>query len=111
MVNEQLNDWLDNGNRGLSSEAIASKMTGIHFVKTQIGGLPYPSDPSDFNRCVSLLKAVPEFKERFEEMREVSETWNMLVDNWDELEQLLIEESAIGPLAPKLYDRMKELGC
>lgn len=111
MIGKQLNEWLRSGNVGLSSKAIASKMTGINFVKTEIWGLPHPSDPSDFKRCVDLLIAVPEFKDRLDEMKEVSPTWAALVDNWDELERLLLEESAIGPLAPNLYSRMKELGC
>ena len=111
MISKQLNDWLQNGDLGLSSKAIASKMTGINFVKTEIWGLPHPRDPSDFKRCIDLLIAVPEFKDRLDEMKEVSPIWKVLVDNWGELEQLLLEESAIGPLAPKLYARMKELGC
>lgn len=58
---------------------------------------------------MDLLAAVPDFKDRLGEMKEVSPVWGVFVDNWDELERLLIVESAIGPMAPKLYDRIKEL--
>ena len=111
MISEELNEWLRSGDLGLSSKAIASKMTGIYFVREEMRGLSHPSDPFDFKTCMDLLIAVPEFKDRLDEMKEVSPIWKTLVENWGELEQLLLEESAIGPVAPKLYNRMKELGC
>ena len=105
-TNEKLNNWLLTGERGISSEAIASKMTGVNF--TGQWGMGHPLDPSDFRRCLLLLKAVPEFKERLNEMEEVSPVWKDMVENWDELEKLYYEEVHTGK-CPKLYDRMKEL--
>lgn len=34
MIDKQLNEWLLNGEKGLSSEAIVTKMTGINFNGT-----------------------------------------------------------------------------
>jgi hypothetical protein len=81
-------EWFFNGNVGLSSQAIAAKMVGID------GYTNHPRDPSDLRRCVEFLNAVPEAKERFEEMRLVSPNWYRLVGAW-------------GPLTAKLAKEMK----
>ena len=106
LIPENLNNWLANGNRGISSEAITSHLTGINFRGPW--GLGHPYDPSDFGRCMELLEAVPEFRPRLKEMAEVSPVWAELVENWDELEKLYKEEFPTGK-APKLYDRMQEI--
>ena len=105
-INENVNAWLQDGERGISSEAIVSKLAGINISGKW--GLLAPCDPSDFKRCMDLLKAVPEFRPRLQEMSEVSEYWKLLVKNWDELDRLYLEECETGS-CPKLYDRMKEL--
>lgn len=107
MIPENLNNWLASGNRGISSEAIASYLTGINFVSGHWFS-NHPHDPSDFKRCMDLLEAVPEFRPRLKEMAEVSPIWAELVENWDELEKLYKEEAPTGK-APKLYDRMQEI--
>ncbi|WP_318636719.1 hypothetical protein [Methanosarcina sp.] len=71
---------------------------------------PHPSDPSDFGRCMKLLNQVPEFRRRLSEMKEVSEVWSHLVDNWDEFEKLFYEECDTGRCS-RLFERMKEMGC
>ncbi|MCK4666825.1 hypothetical protein KAU33_08750 [Candidatus Dependentiae bacterium] len=43
-------------------------------------------------------------------MKEISPLWNQIVFHWDELERLYYEEYK-GGSCPKLYDRMRELGC
>ena len=105
-INKNVNAWLQDGERGISSEAIVSKLTGINISGKW--GLLAPNDPSDFKRCRELLKAVPEFRPRLLEMMEVSEYWKLLVENWDELDQVYLEECETGR-CPKLYNRMKEL--
>ena len=67
-----------------------------------------PHDPSDFNRCVGFLNAVPEARERLEMMSDKSPQWAGLVANWDRLEQLLREEFPTGR-APKLYREMEKI--
>ena len=105
--NDNLNSWLATGERGISSEAIASKLSGINIVNP-IWATTYPCDPSDFGRCLKLLDAVPEFKPRLPEMMSVHPVWAKLLENWDELERLYKEEYKTGK-CPKLYARMQEI--
>lgn len=102
--------WLANGERGLSSKTIYSVMTGENIM----GNWKYhhPSDPDDFRRCYLLLQAVPEWRPKMDKMRNVSEVWNRLVDNWDKLTGML--EAALqtpDKKAPGMYEFMKSLGC
>lgn len=107
-VNKLVMNWLLNGERGSSSETIVSKMEGVPILSWRKD--VHPSDPSDFNRCVKLLDEVPEYKQRLDEMRGVSQVWNELVDHWSELEQMLVDALKEGS-APEMYKKMKELGC
>jgi hypothetical protein len=77
--------WLSEGEFGLSAYAIFHKMTGQTAPRAPRATAEYPHDAADLRRCLLLLEAVPEFKERFSAMREVSPTWARLVDAWDEL--------------------------
>ena len=43
-ITENINNWLKNGERGISSEAIVSHLTGINIVK-RLGSTDYPKDP------------------------------------------------------------------
>lgn len=92
---------------GLSSEAMAWHLAGMGWP-----GNDHPCDPSDLNRCVKLLRAVPELRARLGRMRKVSPIWARLLARWDELERLLAEEIAEGTgSAPRTYNLMKELGA
>lgn len=107
---QQAMSWLFSGNTGLSSECImATLLCGEKVKNTDLyRASAYPRDPSDFKRCVELLKAVPSFRERLDLMKGVSNKWAVLVEHWDELENLLNEEIK-NRSAPKTYARMKEL--
>ena len=102
----KINVWLRDGDVGISSAAIVTKLTGFNICKSD--DMFAPSDPSDFLRCIKLLECVPEFKPRLVEMSGVSHRWKVIVDNWDELESILLEELPTGK-APKTYMRMTEL--
>lgn len=111
-------EWLASGERGISSEFIFYVLTGIPVGSFRSGWSNHPHDPSDFTRCERLLRAVPEFRDRLDEMRVVSPVWNALVTNWNRLVEL-IDEEVPGVLsgehnrgsAPKSYALMKSLGC
>jgi len=110
------NDWLENGERGISSETIVTSLTGI-FVSSRDWGAGYPCDPSDFRRCERLLRAVPEAREHLHVMARKGSVWAALVNEWDALVALgdsevpgIFDTWAHGS-APKLYARMKELGA
>jgi hypothetical protein len=114
-VSEAANKWLATGERGISSEVIFSRLTGV-YIADAVWGAMTPSDPSDLRRCLLLLEAVPEFKTQFHKMSGVSRAWASAVDHWDELAGLL--ESEVPDWrdknhrgrAPKTYERMKEIG-
>ncbi len=82
---DRLIQWLLSGDTGASSEAIAAKMTG-NAPHNQWSS--FPRDSGDFGRCYRLLKAVPEFRERINEMANSSKQWAALVAHWSELERL-----------------------
>lgn len=101
--------WLLNANTGMSSECLMATMLNGGPVNGKDWKSRFsPADPSDFKRCVDLLNAVPEFREQLGVMKQVSKSWAVLVDHWDELEALLAEE-ILQRSAPKTYARMQEL--
>jgi hypothetical protein len=108
-------DWLVYGERGVSSESILSHLTGLNLVGRGRWRTGTPSDPSDLRRCRLLLKAVPEFQERFIEMATASNEWSIAVKHWEELCTLFDGEAPNWATqqmwsAPKTFQRMKELG-
>lgn len=98
-----LNAWLHSDQTGMSSKYMSSQLTNACSAERA-----YPRDPSDFGRCLGLLKAAPELREKIGQMRECGPQWAALVDHWDELESLYNEELPTGK-APKTYSRMREL--
>lgn len=68
----------------------------------------HPHDPADFGRCLTLLAAAPDLRQRLPMMANESKEWAALVNHWDELENLYNEELPTGN-APKLYNKMREL--
>lgn len=104
-MKDKILEWFANGETGSSSETMACAIAGISRSRKS-----HPYDPADFNRCVKFLAAVPEARQHMDKVAAISDVWAILVEHWDELEGLLDEELPQGT-APKLYDRMKELGC
>ncbi|WP_319780031.1 hypothetical protein [Maridesulfovibrio sp.] len=104
-----LTQWLDNGRRGVSSNAIATRLSGIGCgAESPFGN--YPHDPSDFLRCEKLLDAVPSFRDRLDEMREESPEWAALVDAWEEIRFLIdLDRTETPERAPRAYKRMHEI--
>lgn len=58
--------WLLSGETGSSSETICAIMTGNIPVYKSV-----PSDSSDFGRCYTLLKLIPEWIDRLGELKEI----------------------------------------
>lgn len=86
--NPNLASWLTFGERGLSSEAIASYLA-YGSIRP---GFNDPSDPADFRRCEILLQWVPELRAEFHRMTEVSPRWAALVKHWDAIKASLETE-------------------
>jgi len=103
--------WLEEGERGLSSETIFVAMTGIPIIEPD--DMSSPSDVSDFLRCRRLMEAVPEFAERREELKTLSRHWSVLIEHWDELCASVDEEAPAwrekNGSCKKTYARMKQL--
>ena len=102
-IDQRMDFWLREGERGISSEAIFEVMSGRIISRHSHSG-SHPWDPSDFYRCHKLLELIPEWREDLHKMREVSPTWAALVYNWDMLTELLKEQ-----IAGKKNDMLKEM--
>ena len=103
--------WLANGKTGVSSETLAFWATfGI-----KRDDRCHPLDPSDFNRCLNLLRAAPTLRLKLCKMSKISVKWARLVAHWDEIEKVFIEEVGVdwskGRALPatKTYDLMQQV--
>ena len=109
-LNSKIVAWMADGDTGLSSETIALWIS--QRKKLSRWGAFTPSDPADLGRCLRLLRAVPELRERLHEMAECSEQWAHMLTYWDEIEQSMIDEVGIdwekARSAPKTYEIMHE---
>lgn len=82
-IDSKVLDWFVSGETGRSSETMAARLTG----RTPPGHpFNHPSDGGDLGRCLKLLDAVPELRERLPDMADVSPYWAALVERWDDLE-------------------------
>lgn len=96
---------------GISASTIILALTGRRVRGLAGGGFPRPSTPydsGDLGRCLRLLDACPQFRERLPEVAEKYPEWGPMVDAWGELEALYAEE---GPREsrrhrPKTYRRL-----
>lgn len=104
-------EWLANGRRGSSSNAIATQLSGVDCCSRYSSVKDYPHDPADFLRCSKLLLAVPEFKERLHEMSVVSPVWAALVNKWAAVDASLATEmdTRTDGRAPRTYKMMKDV--
>lgn len=103
--------WLARGERGISSEAIVSQLTGEHIGRFAVGHDDHPYDPSGLRRCMQLLDQHPLAQKMFPGvMANRSPEWAALDAVWEELTGLLREEMRAGTgSAPRTYARMKEV--
>lgn len=83
--------WLADENTGTSSETMAFWL-GFGVLRAYPS---HPSDPSDFNRCVGLLKAAPGLRADLINMAKVSLEWSRLIGHWTQIEKTLSDE--VGP--------------
>ncbi|HEY9494616.1 MAG TPA: zinc finger-like domain-containing protein, partial [Intrasporangium sp.] len=88
--------WLATGERGISSEAIVSHLTGVPITPWHRLA-DYPLDPADFRRCQLLLERAPLARPYFPAMASRSPQWARLVEAWDDI-HALIEEDVPGYL-------------
>lgn len=94
----QVQTWFANGGSGISAKSLA--LTLLFQNKSFNHGIP--SDSDDFERCLKLIKAVPELQKRLPEMITLTEgqkywfeseiDWGFFVLNWEKLEKMSPEE-------------------
>lgn len=104
--------WIGHGERGLPSEAIVHRLTGVHLSGRHWSGKDHPADPSDFRRCELLLRQVPLARVMFPLMVDVSPAWTRFVGEWEALVAMGEQEGVFdgtGWSAPRLYERMQEI--
>lgn len=82
--------WLVNGELGESSKTMAFFLA---FDEVYRSGRSHPLDPADLQRCLKLLKAVPEMRPLLPKMKEISNKWGLLIDHWQAIEESFVAEA------------------
>lgn len=72
--------WLASDGTGASSLYMAHVLAGYSHKRQA-----YPLDSGDFGRCLGLLLAVPNLRERLPVMAEYGQEWAALIAEWDSL--------------------------
>lgn len=117
-VAERMIFWLEHGERGVSSETIFARLgkgnehplSECRFSYRHMTSWSHPLDPDDFKRCHKLLEIIPEWRSRLDELKTIGVPWPALVDNWDRLTEMLLEQLQTQE-ANGMYEFMKKLGC
>jgi len=68
--------WIISDDTGISSKVIWAVMMGV-----KPNNVSTPSDNSDFGRCYRLLKLMPEWEKRLNELKKVKYSYHLLNDN------------------------------
>lgn len=87
-LSDEFSEWLYRGERGLSSDYIAHKVTGIPAR----ADFAIPSDSADFRRCCGVIKSLRGMKSESDVLVIMSndcERWSLLKDNWATLSDML----------------------
>jgi hypothetical protein len=88
-VANRASDWLATGEVGLASGSIHKHMTG------KGGEIMHPRDVADLHRCMLLLRRIPEWEARIDEMAPRSAGWRAVAGVWPQLSASFREEA--GP--------------
>ena len=118
-IASELAKWIALGERGDSSEALFTRLTGINVTDGASQGLArveHPLDPSDFRRCRLMLEKCPTLLPRLQDAAGMSPQWNGLVMAWDEICRVMDDEAPgwrnpnpmRGQIATQTYDLIKQ---
>ena len=55
----------------------------------------YPRDYKSLERCLELLDAVPEWRQRIEELKIISNEWSNMVLKWEDLEEAVRQQDEL----------------
>ncbi len=89
--------WMDNGERGISSETIWHAFSGGYRSHAD-----HPHDPDDFRRCRELLTLMPEWRKHISKVAEVHPWMRPFTARWDEMD-LLYDLESPTKRCPQLY--------
>ncbi|KKL12876.1 hypothetical protein LCGC14_2531340 [marine sediment metagenome] len=110
-IKDSILEWFANGRVGVSSKAMVCAV--IELPQDDKWGNDHPHDPDDFNRCLLLLAQVPEMRNHFNKIAEISEIWSKLINRWRDIERCFLDEVGLdwckATNAPKTYDLMKTI--
>ncbi len=81
-IDSKILDWFCNGETGASSKCM------VFYLTNRDCDGSYPCDGGDFERCLGLLKAVPELRNELHRMTTVNRYWTALMPHWQELENI-----------------------
>lgn len=84
-VRERAKKWRASKDVGNSSIVIYDLFMGIVEPKRM---RTFPNTYDAFSKCIILLKMVPEWRPRLEEVAAVYPRWKIFVENWKTLEKL-----------------------
>lgn len=109
-IAENVKWWIENGEHGISALTMLKKIGNHNLLGGR--GSSHPHDPDDFRRCHLFLNAVPQFRVpvNLNKMKLESKVWEKLVENWDLLTSMLLEQMATGE-DKGMFKLMKSLGC
>lgn len=106
-IQKKVLNWVATGRVGASSKTMAMAACDLPNEGD------YPHDPDDLNRCLLLLKAVPEVRDNFEKIAALGVVWKRLVGRWAEIEASFLDEVGLNwckaKSAPKTYALMREV--
>lgn len=108
-LQKKIGEWLMNDDTGLSSKCIAGILLGAD--PTAVVRTPHPLDPSDFGRCLRLVRFLGLTAKDLDVMTGVSDEWKAVVDNWNRWAELYDEASKrTDGSAESLYSEMRAAG-
>lgn len=74
--------WLQSDHVGPSSRFM---VLALCYPPANPDKYAFPQDNADFARCLGLLEAAPELRERLHEMAQTGPEWAALIPFWDDL--------------------------
>jgi len=90
-MKDKILGWFANGSVGASSKTMATCIADL-----EVKSVSYPWDPDDLNRCLLFLVWVPEARQHLNKVALLSDVWKRLIDNWEELEAMFLEEVGLN---------------
>ncbi len=93
VLDERMIAWIREGERGISSEVIFEVLADHPLLEKRYD-FATPSDASDFYRCFELIRAIPEWEGRLNEVSEKHPHWKLLIEHWQELKLCVIDDIA-----------------